>query len=54
MMITYRVTNGLITEIVPDRQVGMSEGLLTADSLRRIECEHLAEQVDCQRISVRV
>ena len=39
---------------MPDAEIRVGQRLLAADALRRIERQHLAQQVDRQRVRARI
>jgi hypothetical protein len=51
---TYDLTRRLISWVMPHRQVGVCQRLLAADPLRRVEAQHLAQEVERHRVCVRV
>lgn len=53
-MWSYRLANRLVVRVMPHRKVWVVESLLARDTFRRIEGQHLAEQVDRKGIGVGV
>jgi hypothetical protein len=49
---TNRLTDGLVSGIVPHLEVWVVESLLAANALGRVETEHLREKVDGKGIGM--
>lgn len=50
----HRFANGFVGRIVPYLQVRMVQRLLAAHPFGRIKAQHLGEEVDSERVSMRV
>ena len=45
-------TDWFISRVVPNLKVGMVQGLLASNSLRRIEVEHPGQEIDRERVGM--
>ena len=45
-------TDWLVCRIMPDLKIGVVQGFLAGDSLRRIEVKHPGQEIDCERVGM--